>query len=306
MSAWVMLMYVSGADITPGHVGRRRMPKPQGVAELVDHHSPNVLPCVLGIRWYGVVVVVSHVSPSEPGMSNQRWLFNDDVHVRQVSGCRADGRLDARLFATGTAVPQPHRDYERVGVLIIAAWGSLATDDQARASPGRVPGGHRSRYGCLDDFRSVGYAWFGLGRLCGLDPAEAMLRQARKRPDIEWVLGDLASIDWCLEFDLVVMTGHAFQVFVEDDQLRESLAAIRSALTGGGRFVFETRNPLAGDWERWTPDNAVEVVHDGRVVRMAHQVETPLTGDRVSFTITFTSPSSQAQAGIVLRPVEVR
>ena len=129
------------------------------------------------------------------------------------------------------------------------------------------------------------------GRLCGLDPAEAMLRQARKQPDIEWVLGDLASVDWYREFDLVVMTGHAFQVFVEDDQLRESLAAIGSALTGDGRFVFETRNPLAREWERWTPDNAVEVVHDGHVVRMAHQAETPVTGDRVSFIITFTSPS---------------
>ena len=83
------------------------------------------------------------------------------------------------------------------------------------------------------------------GLLCGLDPAEAMLRQARKRPDIEWVLGDLASVDWCREFAIVVMTGHAFQVFLEDDQLRESLATIRSALTGYGRFVFETRNPLA-------------------------------------------------------------
>ena len=73
-------------------------------------------------------------------------------------------------------------------------------------------------------------------------------------------------------------------------QLRESLAAIRSALTGDGRFVFETRNPLAREWERWTPDNAVEVVHHGHKVRMAHQVETPVNGDRVSFTVTFTSP----------------
>ena len=138
------------------------------------------------------------------------------------------------------------------------------------------------------------YTWRGeaghTGRLCGLDPAAAMLWQARKRPDIEWVLGDLGSVHWRREFDLVVMTGHAFQVLVEDDQLRESLAAIRSALTEDGRFVFETRNPLAREWESWTPDNAVEVVHDGRRVRMAHQVETPVAGDRVSFTITFTSP----------------
>ena len=129
------------------------------------------------------------------------------------------------------------------------------------------------------------------GRLCGLDPAEAMLEQARNRSDIEWVHGDLSSANWRREFDLVVMTAHAFQVFVEDDQLRGSLAAIQSALTEDGRFVFETRNPSARGWEAWTPDNAVEIEHNGGVVRMAHQVETPVIGDVVSFTATYTSPS---------------
>ena len=103
--------------------------------------------------------------------------------------------------------------------------------------------------------REAGHA----GRLCGLDPAEAMLRVARQRRDVEWVHGDLASVDWSREFDFVVMTGHAFQVLVDDSQLRASLAAIRSALTDDGRFVFETRNPPARGWEAWTPDNAVEI-----------------------------------------------
>ena len=130
------------------------------------------------------------------------------------------------------------------------------------------------------------------GRLCGLDPADAMLDQARTRSDIEWILGDLASVEWDQEFDLVVMTGHAFQVFVEDDELRASLAVIRSVLTEDGRFAFETRNPLVRAWEGWTPDNAVEVVSAaGAVVRMAHEVETPVDGNTVSFTTTFTSPS---------------
>src|SRR3981081_2071370 len=47
------------------------------------------------------------------------------------------------------------------------------------------------------------------GRLCGLDPAAGMLEQACKRSDIEWILGDLASVGWDREFDLVVMSGHA-------------------------------------------------------------------------------------------------
>lgn len=132
------------------------------------------------------------------------------------------------------------------------------------------------------------------GRLCGLDPALGMLQQARRRPDIEWVLGPAATAGWDHEFDLAVMTGHAFQVLVGDNEIRASLAAIRSALTPDGRFAFETRNPLARAWEAWTPDHAVEVVSAaGTVVRMAHEVDTPADGERgetVSFTSTFTSP----------------
>jgi SAM-dependent methyltransferase len=130
------------------------------------------------------------------------------------------------------------------------------------------------------------------GRLCGLDPAAAMLDQARKRSDVEWIRGDLDSVGWDQEFDLVVMSGHAFQVFVEDDDLRVSLAAIRSALTDEGRFAFETRNPLARTWERWTPANPAEISDEaGAVVRMAHEVDTPVEGDVVHFTTTFTSSS---------------
>ncbi len=132
------------------------------------------------------------------------------------------------------------------------------------------------------------------GRLCGIDPAGAMLEVARRCRDVEWVLGDLSSVDWQSEFDLVVMTGHAFQVFVEDLQLRTALDAIRSALTKDGRFVFETRNPSVKGWEAWVPQNAVTIRHDGMQVTMAHQVETPIVGDIVSFSATFSSPSWDA------------
>jgi len=130
------------------------------------------------------------------------------------------------------------------------------------------------------------------GRLCGLDPAVGMLQQARKRADIEWVLGELASVGFDRQFDLVVMSGHAFQVFVENDDLRASLAAIRAALTDDGRFAFETRNPLVREWERWTPAHPTEVAGaDGVVVRMTREVDTPVDGKIISFTHTFTSPS---------------
>ncbi|MFC3575823.1 class I SAM-dependent methyltransferase [Streptomyces yaanensis] len=127
------------------------------------------------------------------------------------------------------------------------------------------------------------------GRLCGLDPAAAMLVQARRRaPGVDWVLGDLRSERWQGAFDLVVMTGHAFQVLLGDEELRAALAAVREALADGGRFVFETRNPGARAWESWTPDRVREVPYgDGGIVRVRHQVESPVLGDRVTFTETF-------------------
>jgi SAM-dependent methyltransferase len=123
------------------------------------------------------------------------------------------------------------------------------------------------------------------GRLCGLDPDPAMLRRARSRTDIQWVLADAASASWDCEFDLAVMTGHAFQVFITDDELRRSLAAIRAALVVHGRFAFETRHPHARAWEGWNGSSEARNP-DGDVVEVSYDVQ-DVTGDvvRVSETL---------------------
>ncbi|MFJ8635962.1 class I SAM-dependent methyltransferase [Streptomyces sp. NPDC093568] len=133
------------------------------------------------------------------------------------------------------------------------------------------------------------------GRLVGLDPAAAMLVQGRRHDGgVEWVLGDLRTRDWDAEFDLVVMTGHVFQVLVCDEELRAALATVRGALRPGGRFVFETRNPGARAWEAWTPERVREVTGPGGdAVRMWHEVEQPVLGDRVTFTETFAGDTWQ-------------
>ncbi len=128
------------------------------------------------------------------------------------------------------------------------------------------------------------------GRLVGLDPAPGMLAVARRRTDVEWVLGDLSSVAWDREFDLVVMTGHAFQELIGDDEIRAALAAIRRALVDGGHFDFETRNPLDRAWERWPEEYSGEVTGaDGAVVRCESRVEEPVAGV-VRTVNTFTSP----------------
>jgi SAM-dependent methyltransferase len=131
------------------------------------------------------------------------------------------------------------------------------------------------------------------GRLVGLDPAQAMLDVGRRdRTDIEWTYGDLTSARFDQEFDLIIMSGHAFQVFLSDEELKQALLAIRAALTPDGRFVFETRNPGARQWDRWVPENAVEIDHPtGGKARMEHNVDLPVEGELVSFTTRFTAPT---------------
>ena len=57
-----------------------------------------------------------------------------------------------------------------------------------------------------------------------------------------------------------LMTGHAFQVFLTDDEVRAQFTAMRRALKPDGGFAFETRNPGARAWERWTPENGTDIV----------------------------------------------
>jgi SAM-dependent methyltransferase len=128
------------------------------------------------------------------------------------------------------------------------------------------------------------------GRLCGLDPAAAMLAQARKRADIEWICGEAAALRPAHEFDLAIMTGHAFQVLIEDAQLRATLAAVHAALKAGGRFAFETRNPAARAWEQWTPERVLQVDDgQGNTVRVTWQIEVPFDGRTVSFAESYSS-----------------
>jgi SAM-dependent methyltransferase len=129
------------------------------------------------------------------------------------------------------------------------------------------------------------------GRLVGVDPAPAMIDEARSRHDVEWIVGTLPAVDLHKRFDLVVMTGHAFQVLLSDDDVVTFLGAVREALADGGRFAFETRNPLARAWEEWTPENArdftdahgVPVRFESRVDRVADEI--------VDFTMTNSSPA---------------
>jgi len=86
----------------------------------------------------------------------------------------------------------------------------------------------------------------------GVDPAAAMLDVARGRPGggrVTWVEDDARSVRLGRRFDLIVLTGHAFQVFLTDADQEAVAATISAHLTPGGRFIFDSRNPLVRTWE---------------------------------------------------------
>ena len=96
-------------------------------------------------------------------------------------------------------------------------------------------------------------------RVVGVDPAEAMLAIARSRAGgerVSWHFGDACSLDLDERFDLVLLTGHAFQVFLTEADQRAVLQTIARHLATDGRFLFDSRNPAAEAWRSWTPERS--------------------------------------------------
>ena len=94
-------------------------------------------------------------------------------------------------------------------------------------------------------------------RVTGVEPAAAMLDHARRRQgaqNVRWVEADARGVRLDETFDLVVMTGHAFQCLLTEEDQRALCATIAAHLAPGGRFIFDSRNPVVEEWKKWTPD----------------------------------------------------
>jgi len=99
--------------------------------------------------------------------------------------------------------------------------------------------------------------------ITGVDPASAMLDVARRRiggEKVDWIEADARTVRLGRRFDLVLLTGHVFQVFLTEEDQRAVLRTIAEHLAPGGRFVFDTRNPGAQEWLEWTPQRSERMV----------------------------------------------
>lgn len=102
----------------------------------------------------------------------------------------------------------------------------------------------------------------------GVDPAAAMLDIARRRlggDRVSWFEADARDVRLDRQFDLVLLTGHAFQVFLSRGDQAAVLRTIAAHLGPGGRFVFDTRNPVAEAWLRWSPERSRRTIEHPRL-----------------------------------------
>ncbi|WP_321792014.1 class I SAM-dependent methyltransferase [Caballeronia sp. J97] len=129
-------------------------------------------------------------------------------------------------------------------------------------------------------------------RVTGIDPSPQMLRVARSRPEgpeVTWIEGDASALPFVGAADLLVMTGHVAQVFLDDAAFLATLRAARRAIRPGGAIAFESRNPAARAWEDWTRERSTRRVEtvDGQTVEVwqeRHAQPDPLATGRAAFT----------------------
>jgi SAM-dependent methyltransferase len=117
--------------------------------------------------------------------------------------------------------------------------------------------------GCGTGLFAAEMAVRGIAEVAGADPAAAMLAIARARPgggNVRWVEADAREMRLGRAFDLIVMTGNAFQVFLTPGDRRAVAATIAAHLAPGGRFVFDSRNPEVEEWREWVPAASLRVL----------------------------------------------
>jgi SAM-dependent methyltransferase len=162
-------------------------------------------------------------------------------------------------------------------------------------------------------------------RVTGVDSAAAMLAVARSKPhaeQVEWVECSAQNYKSHRRFDLIVMTGHAFQILLTDADALAVLETMRGHLEEPGRVAFETRNPRVdwvGEWAARPPlvrrlpggqllEETVEITgEDGEFISFQTSYRFPHGTLTTSSTLRFPSrehvESLIARSGLVVRDV---
>ncbi|MDB4992411.1 MAG: class SAM-dependent methyltransferase [Parcubacteria group bacterium] len=101
-------------------------------------------------------------------------------------------------------------------------------------------------------------------QMIGIEPAGAMSDIARTKPDaekVQWIEGGYEKFDG-LQADMVLLTSHVAQFFLEDSEWEKMLDAAANALTPGGNIVFDSRTPIFPPYQTWPTEKSPRRVED--------------------------------------------
>ncbi|WP_417233448.1 class I SAM-dependent methyltransferase [Arthrobacter sp.] len=97
----------------------------------------------------------------------------------------------------------------------------------------------------------------------GIDPHQPSVAAAQQKPNadrVEWVIGDSRTIPAGREFGVAIMSSNVAQAILEDADLSRTFRDIAAHMPSGGRLAFDSRDPRARGWERWTKDRSLKTI----------------------------------------------
>ncbi|MCM3086763.1 class I SAM-dependent methyltransferase [Bhargavaea ginsengi] len=108
----------------------------------------------------------------------------------------------------------------------------------------------------------------------GVDLHEGMLARAREKAaeqglSVRFLQQDGRALDLPVSAPLIVMAGNSFQHFLMNEDQDRMLESVRRHLEPGGRFIFDTRNPVPSELAE--PDRYEEYAEaGGRRIQEVH------------------------------------
>ncbi len=106
-----------------------------------------------------------------------------------------------------------------------------------------------------------------------------MLEIARNRTGgdaVRWIEADARHLDLADRFDMVLMTGHAFQTMLNRADRAALIGTIARHLGPGAAFFFDSRNPEGKAWERWTPERTRQIQTHPQFGKVEHWTDASL------------------------------
>jgi SAM-dependent methyltransferase len=98
----------------------------------------------------------------------------------------------------------------------------------------------------------------------GVEPAGGMLEVARLKPyadKVQWVEGGYEKFK-VLKADMVLMTSHVAQFFLDDSEWKAMLQSSYQALNPAGHILFDSRTPIFPPYQTWPTEQTPRRVED--------------------------------------------